>query len=179
MARTGRMILAAVVVSAAALAGGALAYSRGSDQPPLPSAALADRIVVEKAARRLTLYAAAKPLKTYRVAIGWGNPGQKNREGDGRTPEGSYRITGRNPDSVAHRSLRVSYPEPQQVLAAAAEGVRPGGDIMIHGIMNGWGWIGRLHRLVNWTDGCVAVTDREMDELWRAVPDGTPVEIRA
>lgn len=171
--------LAIFVVTAAAAAGGLWGYAHAPDERPLAAETKADRIVVEKTARRMTLFSGGAALKTYRVAIGRGDPGQKQQEGDRRTPEGVYRITGRNPDSVAHLSLRISYPEPQQVLAAAAKGVPPGGDIMIHGIMNGWGWIGRLHRLVNWTQGCVAVTDREMDELWRAVPDGTPVEIRA
>ncbi|WP_020178443.1 L,D-transpeptidase family protein [Methylopila sp. M107] len=173
------LFAAVLIVAAAAVAGGGWAHLRAAEQPPLPMQAQADRILVEKSARTLTLYSAGAPLKTYRVAIGKGNPGDKRREGDGRTPEGFYRITGRNPQSVAHLSLRVSYPEPHQVLASGHAGVSPGGDIMIHGIMNGYGWIGRLHRLVNWTDGCVAVTDWEMDELWRAVPDGTPIEIRA
>jgi murein L,D-transpeptidase YafK len=178
MTRMTRLAAIFVVASSAA-AGGAWAYARGPEQTPLPAGAQADRILVRKAERTLTLFAAGAPLKTYRVAIGKGNPGDKSREGDGRTPEGNYRITGRNPQSVAHLSLRVSYPEPHQVLAGGAAGVPPGGDIMIHGVMNGYGWIGRLHRLVNWTDGCIAVTDEEMDELWRAVPDGTPIEIRA
>ncbi|HEX8394201.1 MAG TPA: L,D-transpeptidase family protein, partial [Longimicrobium sp.] len=77
-----------------------------------------------------------------------------------------------------HLALHVSYPAAADVAAARARGVSPGGQIMVHGIRNGAGWIGRLHRLADWTDGCIAVTNREMDEIWRAVPVGTPIEIR-
>jgi murein L,D-transpeptidase YafK len=72
----------------------------------------------------------------------------------------------------------VSYPTAEQVAAARQHGVSPGGDIFIHGLPNGLGWLGHLHRRMDWTDGCIAVTDKEMDEIWRAVPDGTPIEIR-
>ena len=137
----------------------------------------ADRIIVRKFARELTLYRAGRPLKTYRVALGHGEPGPKRRQGDNRTPEGPYHISGRNPHSAYHRALRISYPEPADITAAAARGEDPGGDVMIHGIRNGLGWLGRLHRLVDWTAGCIAVTDREIEEMWRAVPDGTPIEI--
>lgn len=170
---TIRILILGVLV----VAGGALVYAAGDDQPSLDGAERADRIVVRKAARTLTLFDGARELKTYPVSIGAGNPGRKRREGDARTPEGDFTITGRNPGSVAFLSLRVSYPEPADVASAAAAGVPPGGDIMIHGLMNGYGWIGRLHRLRNWTEGCIAVTNPEMLEIWRAVPDGAAITI--
>lgn len=139
--------------------------------------ARADRVLVEKQARRLTLLANGRPIRSYRVSLG-GNPiGPKQREGDERTPEGLYSIRARNPNSVFHLSLQVSYPNAQDRARAAAAGVDPGGQIMIHGIKNGLGWVGGLHRFLDWTDGCIAVTDEEMDEIWQLVPVGTAVEI--
>lgn len=137
----------------------------------------ADRIVIEKAAGRMTLLRDGQPLCRYRVATGSGGPGPKRREGDRLTPEGTYHIAGRNPRSAYHLSLRISYPAPADRAAAEARGENPGCDIMIHGLPNGRGWIGPLHRLRNWTAGCVAVTDAEIREIWALVPDGTPVEI--
>lgn len=138
----------------------------------------ADRIVVEKTARRLTLFRGATPLKTYRVALGRSPLGPKDQEGDQRTPEGSYSIDRRKPDSAFHLALHISYPNPTDLARANECGVAPGGDIMIHGLPNGRGWIGKWHRVHDWTSGCIAVTDAQMEEIWRAVPDGTPIEIR-
>jgi murein L,D-transpeptidase YafK len=137
----------------------------------------ADRIVVAKQAHTLTLYRQGKVLKTYRVALGRGGIGPKLQAGDNRVPEGVYRIVGRNPQSAFYRSLRVGYPTPEQIRQAQARGVSPGGDIMVHGIRNGLGWIGPLQQQIDWTKGCIAVTDREIDEIWREVPDGTTIEI--
>jgi murein L,D-transpeptidase YafK len=107
------------------------------------------------------------------------NPvGPKLREGDKRTPEGLYAIESHNPRSSFHRALKVSYPSAADRIAAAKRGVAPGGDIMIHGIRNGLGFIGRLQRRLDWTAGCIAVTNPEIEEIYRAVPDGTPIEIR-
>jgi murein L,D-transpeptidase YafK len=138
----------------------------------------ADLILVEKAARRLTLLRDGRVLATYPVSLGFDPVGQKSREGDGRTPEGRYAIAYRNPRSVAHLSLKVSYPTPEQASEAAAEGRAPGGDIMIHGLLNGLSWFGPLHRLVDWTNGCVGVTNAEMEAIYARVDVGTPVEIR-
>ncbi|WP_237154066.1 L,D-transpeptidase family protein [Oryzibacter oryziterrae] len=143
----------------------------------VPLGAKADRIVVEKAAHRMRLLAGETVLATYDVAIGSGSPGPKQREGDRRTPEGHYRITFHNARSGWHLSLRTSYPEADDVARAAAAGVPPGSDIMIHGIRWGLGWIGSWHRLADWTNGCIAVTNSEMDEIWRVVDDGTPIDI--
>jgi murein L,D-transpeptidase YafK len=137
-----------------------------------------DRILVEKQARRLTLLSNGKAVRSYRVSLG-GNPvGHKREEGDERTPEGVYSITARNAYSSFYRSLQISYPNDQDEARAAAQGVDPGGLIMIHGIRNGLGWVGGLHRFLDWTDGCIAVTNGEMDEIWELVPIGTPIEIR-
>lgn len=145
---------------------------------PLPPDVTADRVLVEKAARRLTLLRNGTPLKTYRVALGRAPVGPKEQEGDKRTPEGMYLIDFHKEDSDYHRALHVSYPEQRDIDRAAAAGVPPGFDIMIHGIRNGKGWIGAFHRMTDWTAGCIAVTDFEIEEIWRAVPDGTPIEIK-
>jgi murein L,D-transpeptidase YafK len=146
--------------------------------PALPADAVADAVLVEKSARRLTLLRDGQPLKTYRISLGRQPVGPKEREGDRRTPEGRYTIDRRNPASGYHRALHVSYPDAGDVVRARALGVAPGGDIMIHGIRNRLGWLGRIHRLADWTEGCIAVTNPEIREIWRAVPDGTPIEIR-
>lgn len=140
--------------------------------------ARADRIVVEKAARRLTLFRGATPLKSYRVALGRSPIGAKEQEGDQRTPEGIYSIDHHKPDSAFHLALHISYPNPDDIARATERGVAAGSDIMIHGLPNGRGWIGALHRTRDWTVGCIAVTDAQIEEIWRAVPDGTPIEIR-
>jgi murein L,D-transpeptidase YafK len=145
---------------------------------PLPASVKIDRIVVEKSARRLLLYGGAQPVASYRIALG-GNPlGHKQREGDKRTPEGLYSINYKKADSAFHRALRVSYPSENDKRHAEELGVNPGGSIMIHGLRNGRGWLGRLHRLQDWTAGCIALTDAEIDQLWDAVEIGTPIEIQ-
>lgn len=145
---------------------------------PLHPNIIANRVLVEKAARHLTLLHDNTRLKTYRVALGHSPVGPKEREGDQRTPEGTYLIDFHKEDSDYHRALHVSYPEQRDADRAAADGVSPGCDIMIHGIRNGMGWIGAFHRRTDWTAGCIAVTDFEIEEIWRAVPDGTQIEIR-
>ncbi len=138
----------------------------------------ADCILVEKAKRTLTLFREGKVLKTYPVALGPNPVGPKEREGDNKTPEGVYRIDWRNPKSQYHLSLHISYPNETDVARAKKLGVSPGGDIMIHGLPNGRGAIGAAHLLMDWTVGCVAVTDEEIEEIWKSVSDGTSIEIR-
>ena len=138
----------------------------------------ADKILIEKNERRLTLFSKGKLLKTYKIALG-GNPdGPKERQGDNKTPEGTYVIDSRNRGSLYHLSLHVSYPNDKDKKRAKQLGVSPGGDIMIHGIKNGFSWVGGLHTEVDWTKGCIAVTDEEIDEIDTLVPNGTHVEIR-
>lgn len=137
-----------------------------------------DRILIEKALRKLTLLNGDRPVRSYKVALGAEPKGHKRREGDQRTPEGTYSIDARNPNSDFFLSLRISYPNEQDLARAKARGQDPGGQIMIHGLRNGRGWIGSRHQRNDWTDGCVAVTNSEMLEIWRMVDLGTPVEIK-
>lgn len=138
----------------------------------------ADRVLIEKKARRLTLFSKGRVLKSYQIALG-GNPdGPKERQGDNKTPEGIYSIDARNRNSRYHLALHISYPNEKDKKRAKALGVQPGGDIMIHGIKNGFSWVGDLHTEVDWTKGCIAVTDQEIEEIEKLVPNGTTVEIR-
>jgi hypothetical protein len=139
---------------------------------------LADRVVVLKSKRKLELYANGKLLKSYAVSLGHHPVGPKEREGDKRTPEGLYFIESHNARSSFHRALKVSYPSASDRMAAEKRGDLPGGDIMIHGLRNGLGWIGRLQRCIDWTAGCIAVTNPEIEEIYRVLADGTPIEIR-
>jgi murein L,D-transpeptidase YafK len=137
-----------------------------------------DRILVEKSLRRLTLLAGEKRVRIYTVALGPSPIGPKTCQGDNKTPEGEYHIAGRNRYSAYHRSLRISYPEAADKKRAAAQGCAPGGDIMIHGLPNGTSWIGSGHHYVDWTAGCIAVTNQEIDEIWNLVKDGTKISIK-
>ena len=145
---------------------------------PLSAGTAIDRILVEKSARRLSIFANGHKLKTYRVALGRNPVGRKEQEGDMKTPEGIYTIDYRNPQSDYHLALHVSYPSDEDTARAAERGVNAGFDIMIHGIQNGGGWIGAFHRRRDWTAGCIALTDEEIEELWRVTPDGTTIDIR-
>jgi tetratricopeptide (TPR) repeat protein len=138
----------------------------------------ADKILIKKKDRRLSLLSKGKVLKAYKIALG-GNPnGPKERQGDNKTPEGTYFIDSRNKDSRYHLSLHISYPNDKDKKRAKELGVSPGGDIMIHGIKNGYSSVGDLHAEFDWTKGCIAVTDEEIEEIDRLVPNGTIVEIR-
>jgi murein L,D-transpeptidase YafK len=137
-----------------------------------------DKILILKSARKLQLLRGKDVVKEYRVALGKSPAGAKERQGDGKTPEGSYVIDYRNKNSQFHRSLHISYPNATDKTRARILGVDPGGDVFIHGLMNGYGWIGAAHRTKDWTLGCIAVTNEEIEEIWKLVPDGTPVEIR-
>jgi murein L,D-transpeptidase YafK len=130
-----------------------------------------DRIVVQKGRREMTLLSGQSVVRSYRIALGRDPIGHKQQEGDGRTPEGRYTIDRRNPRSKYHLSLHISYPAPADLDRARVLGVDPGGDIMIHGCKPGV-----LHP-ADWTQGCIAVTDSEMDEIWTLVADGTLIEI--
>jgi murein L,D-transpeptidase YafK len=138
-----------------------------------------DRIFIDKSEHWMAVYRGGQIVREFRVALGRGGLRPKRQAGDGRVPEGVYAIIAHNPDSAYHLSLRISYPTAEQSAEAASRHVDAGGDIMIHGLPMGRGGVGSRHRSVDWTDGCIAVTDREMDWLFQNVPDGTPVEIRA
>jgi murein L,D-transpeptidase YafK len=158
------------------LAASAACLSQAGASPPAPKV---DRIVIDKAEHRLTLLQGRQVVAVYTVALGRGGLAPKVAQGDGRVPEGVYRITERKADSQYYRALRIGYPTKAQAEAALARGIDPGSDIMIHGLPNGMGWIGQWHRLRDWTAGCIAVTNAEMDAVWSLVPVGTVVEIRA
>jgi L,D-peptidoglycan transpeptidase YkuD (ErfK/YbiS/YcfS/YnhG family) len=138
----------------------------------------ADKVLIEKKERRLTLLSEGEVIKTYPIALGGDPVGPKERQGDNKTPEGIYIIDSRNSNSGYHLSLHISYPNEIDRRRAKELGVSPGGDIMIHGIKNGLAWVGAAHAKIDWTKGCIAVTDQEMEEIYRFVPNGTLVEIR-
>ena len=161
--------LAALALIGAGLPGGAAAAL---------AMVKAERIVVVKGERRLHLLQGGRTVRTYRVALGFEPRGTKLFQGDGRTPEGVYRVDAFNPSSRFHRSIRISYPNEQDRARARALGRSPGGDIMIHGMAPERRDYGAAHWQFNWTNGCIAVTDREIDDIWQRVEIGTPIEIR-
>lgn len=154
---------------------GVLSLSAGEDAS---KPEMADRILVEKSKRAMTLFSGGKVVKTYLVALGGEPVGPKEREGDHKTPEGFYIIDSKNARSRFHLALHVSYPDEADWKRARKLGVSPGGAIMIHGLPKEFAYLGPLHRKTDWTDGCIAVTDEEIEEIWRLVKIGTPVEIR-
>lgn len=141
---------------------------------PLPQA---DRVVVNKGLRTLKLMKQGEVIKSYKISLGREPFGHKQREGDYRTPEGDYMIDWRNPMSLYHLSLHISYPGTQDRGKAERGGYSPGGVIMIHGRPAFTGSNDILFDGRDWTDGCIAVTNAEIEEIWRAVPDGTPIAI--
>ena len=146
-------------------------------ETPLPENAVIDRLVVHKSKRTMSAYSQGRLLKIYPISLGKQPVGHKQFEGDGKTPEGKYRINDRNPNSAYHKNLGVSYPNEADKAYAAAQGKSPGGLIKIHGMKNGWGFIGKKHLQKDWTNGCIAVTDEEIDELYRSVKHNAEIEI--
>lgn len=140
--------------------------------------ARADSVLVLKGERKMKLFAEGRPFRTYRIALGFEPKGHKRERGDGRTPEGWYLLDFLNENSSFYRSMRVSYPNATDRLVAEVRGVNPGDNIMIHGLPNGSGYVGASHVREDWADGCIAVTNEEMDEILRFVAVGTPIEIR-
>jgi murein L,D-transpeptidase YafK len=137
-----------------------------------------DRIVVIKSKRTMTLERDGHEFKTYKVALGSQPIGAKDRQGDHKTPEGDYVIDAKNSNSQFYMALHVSYPNAADRTQARKLGVSPGGDVEIHGLGKKYEWIGARHRLTDWTDGCIAVTNEEISEIFAMVPVGTRVEIR-
>jgi len=138
-----------------------------------------DRVLVEKSERRLVLLKNGKPVKEYKVALGGKPKGPKRREGDMRTPEGVYTLDWRNPESKFYKSLHISYPNQSDLQKAEELGVDPGGMIMIHGEHPMMALRNIYRRVANdWTEGCIAMLNEHIDELWQLVEDGTPIEIR-
>ena len=151
--------------------------SRSFDQSTRPEEK-ADRIEIHKAERKMSLLRGGKVLKTYTVALSTVPTGAKQREGDHKVPEGLYVVDAKNAHSKFHLALHINYPNDVDLKRARKLGVKPGGDIEIHGLGAKFDWVGRLHRQIDWTDGCVAVTNAAIEEIWSLVSVGTPVEIR-
>lgn len=136
-----------------------------------------DLVMVKKSERKMTLFAGDVIVKQYHVSFGGDPKGHKQQEGDQKTPEGWYTLDYKKEDSIAYRSMHVSYPNEQDIEQAKARNVSPGGFIMVHGQMNGWGWLSPLNQRFNWTDGCIALTNSEMDEFMAIVATGTKIYI--
>ncbi|MEO0469786.1 MAG: L,D-transpeptidase family protein [Bacteroidota bacterium] len=170
------MKAALLLLTATGLIGLAIYYFR-PHQPLDPDKTITS-IVVLKSARKMQVFSGDELLKTYTIALGREPVGKKEYEGDKKTPEGIYTIDDKNPNSGYHRNLGVSYPQAEDRKHAESLGKSPGGLIKIHGLRNGMGAIGRFHRWQDWTMGCIAVTNEEVEELFELVPIGTPIDIR-
>ncbi|SHN51529.1 L,D-transpeptidase family protein [Desulfovibrio litoralis] len=158
------------------------AVSMDNNQKEYPSGALTaktifDRLVVEKKKRLLTAYSKGKVVRIYSIALGANPVGHKQFQGDMKTPEGIYTIDGKNPNSAFYKNLGVSYPNDKDRKFARNKGKSPGGDIKIHGLAPEFAYLGSLHREYDWTYGCIAVTNDEIDELYARTPIGIPIEI--
>jgi murein L,D-transpeptidase YafK len=149
---------------------GGLAGPAGMLQP-------VDRVIVHKGKRRMELYRGAGLVASYQVSLGLAPTGQKQREGDYRTPEGSYRLTRRNAESDFFLAVQVSYPEPADIALARRHGWSPGGAIMVHGLPNTLKYSRDRYLSNDWTDGCIALSNEDMLEFWLLTGQGTPIEI--
>jgi murein L,D-transpeptidase YafK len=144
---------------------------------PASAIEMADRVVVRKAERRLLLMRGERILRSFDVALGLSPTGPKQREGDFRTPEGNYRLAGRNPNSDFFLAIQVNYPGPADLRRASEEGVNPGGQIMIHGQPNSPSKPLEYYQSRDWTNGCIAVSNADMVDIWLMTPDNTPIQI--
>lgn len=138
----------------------------------------ADMVLVVKSESKLYLLKNDKVLREYKAAFGANPKGHKQQEGDERTPEGIYLLDYKNENSDFYKSIHISYPNEKDKKYAKEAGVDPGGDIMIHGQKNGFGWLSSFNQKFNWTHGCIAVSNSAMDEIWEAVSVGTLIEIK-
>ena len=149
-----------------------------SADSPLPETLRFDYLLIEKEKRLLTAFSGGEAVRMYRVALGVEPVGAKEFQGDGKTPEGMYHVDGKNPHSQYYKNLGVSYPSREDREHAAKSGKSPGGDIKIHGLGPKFRQLGSMQWRYDWTLGCIAVTDEEIDELYERTPVGTPIEIR-
>ena len=172
----GALVAAALLVTMSGPAVAGKAYAKGNPNGGM-SRAKADRVVVLKGERKLVLMRGDDVLRIYRVALGRYAKGAKTRQGDAKTPEGSYTLDYRLTKSSFYRAIHISYPNARVRAKARAKGLQPGGKIMIHGLANEWTARDLNHPNLDWTQGCIAVTNREIDEIWRMVADGTPIDI--
>lgn len=134
-------------------------------------------VLVKKSRRVLYLLDGRTVVRSYHIALGTHPKGDKRKAGDGRTPEGIYTLDFKNPDSAYYKSIHISYPSPADIWIAKQSGVNPGGQIMIHGQKNGYQQFTRVNQRFDWTDGCIAVSDKAMDEIWKLVAVGTRIKI--
>ncbi|UTW44286.1 L,D-transpeptidase family protein [bacterium SCSIO 12696] len=139
---------------------------------------LADSVLVDKSERKMWLIHNGERYREYEISLGDSPEGHKQQEGDERTPEGNYLLDYRNPKSRYHLSIHISYPNADDEAKAKTKGVSPGGDIFIHGTPNGMDWAAKYYSGIDWTDGCIAVSNKEIEEIWALVKNGTPIEIR-
>ena len=138
----------------------------------------ADFVLVIKSKSRLYLMRKGEAFASFYVTFGTNPKGHKQQQGDGRTPEGRYTLGYKNSNSKFYKSIHISYPNATDRKNAKKRGVDPGGAIMIHGQRNKWGWLSPIAQLFNWTNGCIALSDKNMDAVWKAVNVGTPIEIK-
>jgi len=153
------------------------ADASAADTSAMPAALLADRVVVRKSERRMYLMHGSTVLRSYRVALGLNPVGPKEQEGDSRTPEGHYQLTRRNPRSEYFLSIQVSYPNDRDLQRAHRNRLTPGGAIMIHGLPNELRREPAYYEKRDWTDGCIAVSDSDMLEIWLMTPQDVPIDI--
>jgi len=137
-----------------------------------------DYVLVNKSEKKMYLLSNGRRIKEYDVAFGDNSTGHKQQEGDERTPEGKYILDYKKSDSSFYKAIHISYPNEEDKKIAKANGINPGGQIMIHGQKYGLGWLSWLTQQFDWTNGCIAVTNTEMDEIWKLVKSGTPIEIQ-
>lgn len=148
---------------------------------PAPSSSLtekADLVVVEKNSKTLSLFKKERKIASFSVTFGANPVGHKQQEGDERTPEGRYKLDYKKTETKYHKAIHISYPNAQDIADAKKRGVSPGGSIMIHGQKQGWGWAAFLTQRFNWTNGCIALSDDDLDFVWNVVDVGTPIEIK-
>ena len=146
-------------------------------RPVWASGRTVDYVLVKKSEGKMFLLSDQEVVREYKIALGANPKGHKQQEGDKKTPEGKYTLDFKKADSAFFRAIRISYPNAADRARARAAKVSPGGQIMIHGQKNGYGRFAKITQLYNWTDGCIAVTNPEMQEIWRMVKVGTPIEI--
>ncbi len=172
------LLLATVmVVFISTISVSAITHAKNTTKSAIPADVIVDKVYVDKSERVLKLLSGDKVIKTYQISLGDSPAGHKRQEGDERTPTGSYTLDYKNENSGYHRSIHVSYPNATDKERAKKRGVSPGGDIMIHGQKNGFGHLAALTQQRDWTNGCIAVTNDEMDEIMAIYKSGMPIEI--
>ena len=135
-------------------------------------------VLVNKSEKKMYLLSGLEIVKEYNVVFGSNPVGHKEQEGDERTPEGTYVLDYKKEDSSFYKAIHISYPNEQDIANAKKKGVEPGGLIMIHGQKNGFGWLSPISQYFNWTNGCIAVTNSDMDEIWKLIKVGAEIEIK-